>query len=282
MNRFAFPDEGEYDFAVCITTLPNPSNMRRVEQILRLLKKHRPDGLSWNVYLAYDGDCWSDALNKALAFLVGRVRYGVVLLDDDAFPSSNWSQNLEAYISLDMPFQFALCEHGHVLWERVLFPLPKPLSLILHTFTVTRRRHKYPSPAYLVIYEKRKPPDIPNQLIKVHRISFSACYLPRKAILETGQVENSHRILHYEDQDYSFRMLEKGFVLYTTPNLVYHIGRATKRQQIRRQQDLKITSRLEVYQRFFSNAQFISKLRSLKLLKPKPKLFSRLRLEVVP
>ena len=117
-NKFVYPDtEKCYDVVIMITTLPKAENKTRTKKVLELIEKYPPP-MSYNVYLAYEGKDWADAVNIGFKRLLPRVKYGLILLDDDSFPMEDWMQGFETAIKHNCILQFAIVNpYGIVKWK---------------------------------------------------------------------------------------------------------------------------------------------------------------------
>jgi GT2 family glycosyltransferase len=262
-NSFVMPLKPCYDVVIIIPTLPKKPNQKRVEKIVDIIMKNPPKGLSWNIYLAYEGRDWNDAVNIALEAILPTVTKGFILLDDDSFPLPNWADKLVDYIESypDSILQFCLLDKKG-FYEQSYFSYvdkcSRALDRIISKSTPRSDAQKlfaYTSVVKTSYYKKLKKP------VKASYACFSAVLIPQKVYKSVGKIEDSKNIIYAEDVDFSFRAMQKGYQSYIIPQYVFHLRGTTKGKKPAEYMN-KIDSTNEwLYSKWFANPDFVNYLK---------------------
>jgi GT2 family glycosyltransferase len=263
------PKQSSYDVVIIIPTLPKQPNLQWVDTIIQLIKQSPPKDLSWNIYLAYEGRDWNEAVNTAFERVKNCVNKGFILLDDDSFPLPNWADKLANYIQ-EYPsslLQFCLIDKKG-FFNQYYFSQVDKCSRTFNKLIRKSTAYKDPRELYgytmvtkAAYYKNLKEP------VKSAFAGFSGVFIP-KIIYETvGQVAIANNIIYNEDVDFSFRALEKGFSSFIIPQYVLHLCGSTKLKKSIEYTNKVNSSDKWFYEKWFTNNQFINKLRQRGFIK---------------
>lgn len=262
-NTFVLPQQKSYDVVIIIPTLPKQPNQRWIEKIITLIKQSPPKSLSWNIYLAYEGNDWNDAVNIAFGRLNPIVSKGFILMDDDSFPLPNWADSLAGYIH-EYPsslLQFCLLDTKG-FYNQYFFCQVDGCSRTFNKCMRKASAHKrirelcsYTRVSKSSYYKKLKKP------VKSAFACFSGVYIPKSVYEALGQVASSHEIIYHEDVDFSFKAMEKGFSSFIIPQYVLHLSGGTKlKKPVEYINKLNFSDKW-LYEKWFTNNKFICELK---------------------
>jgi GT2 family glycosyltransferase len=225
-NRFVFNRKPQHDVIVVIPTLPKPENARRLSKILKMIETEPPP-VDYNIYLAYEGSDWNEAINISFDRLLPSVRHGLILLNDDAYPMHEWMKDFDKYLA-EYPesiFQFTSLNQSGKFGTVRIIKMWKPLKLIMLLLVPSYLPWlKYD---YWWIFEWIK--FRPSEPVK-QSSGGDVVYLPKKVIESLGHVA-SKPVMYYEDTDYIARAVMEGFEVFRIANHVFHVVGATKRKK---------------------------------------------------
>lgn len=264
------PQQSSYDIVMIIPTVDKEPNQQRVKSIIKLIEQNPLQGLTWNIYLAYEGRDWNEAVNIALQRVASMVNVGFIFLDDDSFPLPHWSDNLADYIN-DYPstmLQFSLldkkgfypqyffgkvdnCSRAFNKFLSKLTPRSDVTDLNPYTMIV---KHSY--------YTKLKKP------VKAPFACFSAIFIPKNVYEAVGSVEASVDIVYGEDLDFCFRAKEKGYNSIVIPRHVLHLCGTTKLNKSPEYIKKIDCSNKWLCDKWFARNQFVKGLQEQGFIKP--------------
>lgn len=265
-NRFILKNSvKKYDFVIVIPTIFKEENNKRVEKIIELINKYPPPkNFTWNIYLAYEGNDWNEAINISFERLKSKVNKGFLLMDDDAFPTLKWMNNFEDYIKKykNSILQFALIDKmGIIRWETKIYKLSRLSMAFLAFYFFPFFLKKYVSHSTKYLYNH-----LPILPIKIHAACFSTVFIPKKILLSIGKVIQNKKVMYGEDWDFCYRALMKGFTIYKIPREVFHNLATTKSGKKMGKINKIYYSDIFLYNKWFTNKEFIKKLREENLI----------------
>lgn len=262
-NSFVFSDTGRaYDLIVIIPTLPRPENQKRLAEVIKLIESFPPSKWSWNIYLAYEGSDWGDAVNIAITRLRERVTKGFILLDDDDFPMRGWLDGIEGY-AIEYPdslFQFSMLINGKVYWTPRVYrlgPLAMALSALCFYHRAQTKKH---IPLYFLNADYKYRSSLPASPRKILHACTSAIFIPLSVYDAIGQIAVNENINYCEDTDYSFRAWMNGFQVYRIPGRVRHFIGTTKSTKSPEYVSKISYSQLWLYGKWFTQRAFVEKI----------------------
>jgi len=268
-NRFLFNNRKKVDFIIIIPTVAKEKNQKRVEKILELIIKYPPKKFSYNIYLAYKGKDWNEAVNNSFKKLKNKVKEGFLLLDDDSFPLPGWMDDFERFVYKykNSILQFNLVDtNGIIAWGRKLLKLNKLAMAFLSFWFSPLFIAKFKPYARSISVRKK------TKVTRIHTAGFSAVFVPIKILNEIGGVKDrkeDNNIVYHEDSDFCYRAFMKGYFSYEIPRKVLHIGFVTKSKKVYEKMDKEEYSRIWLVKKWYTNREFIKKLREANLIDSK-------------
>jgi len=268
-NYFLKKIKKKYDIIIIIPTVDKEENKNRVKEIIKRIEAYTPKELNWNIYFAYEGNDWNGAVNIAINATKNYVKYGLIFLDDDAFPEKDWMsffcKNLD-FIKDDI-LQFSLTYPNGFCIHTKLYKHSR-LSLILGSLFLFGSLNKNRFIPLFFFADYLKKYKYTNGKEPVPACYFSAAYIPIRAILSLKKINYNKNVMYGEDVDFCFRAYNHGISCYRIPGKVTHLGAATKSKRTFETWDKRRYSYLWVY-RWFMNNKLIDILYSKKIINNK-------------
>jgi GT2 family glycosyltransferase len=269
-NRFVMPHQSSYDVVIIIPTIEKSPNQQRVETIINLIQQNPLQGLTWNIFLAYEGRDWNEAVNKAFQQVAPTVKLGFIFLDDDSFPLPHWSDNLIDYIN-DYPstlIQFCLLDKKGFYSQYYFSQVDncsRTFNKLISKLTPhsdTTDLNNYIMIAKTAYYTKLKKP------VKAPFACFSAVFVPKQIYETIGGVKASNDIVYSEDLDFCFRAMNEGYNSIVIPRHILHLVGTTKLKKPEEYIKKISASTKWLCDKWFTKNKFVNSLEKQGFIKP--------------
>jgi GT2 family glycosyltransferase len=214
------------------------------KKCIQALKENTP--VPYRLFLVTEGDSWPQAVNKGIEKSMDSDN-DIVIMDDDIEVLPQWLDKIDEYKKkADMIGFKLLYPNGRIYSAggKIVYTIKNRL-LGLRPYGVLQRgwlerdgANKYGKAEY------------------VPHVTASLVYI-RKYVLKEIQFDESFPGMQYEDTDFCYKALIKGYKIMYIPNKAIHHSSLTKRRDPLFSDKLTLNSDI-LYERWFTNPDFIS------------------------
>lgn len=192
----------------------------------------------YKIHLITEGNTWAQAIN------IGLERVGdndVILMDDDVMVNEDTFSLVDFYYDKADIFGFKL-----------LFPT----GLIQHAGAYFKDGHVY---HYGHTERDEKQYDVPRYLCHV---TTSLCYIKNDVIKSLGRMDETIPGVQFEDVDFCFRALKKGYKILYLPSPAIHLESATKKDTVMSFNEKMSWAYSDIVRKHLTNKEFVKYLES--------------------